>query len=341
MNPKASLSTNWNTKKKYVVNLTVNIETVKRKGSNIISYIENNATNTIVIGAHYDHLGHGYDGNALDEGNHDVHNGADDNASGTAAVIELARLIKNSNLKKNNYCFVNFSVEELGLIGSKYFVEHATIDTAKINYMINMDMIGRYNPEKGMEIGGMGTSPQFDFIRLMKDDSLKWKLGESGTGPTDFTSFYHINVPVLNFFTGVHEDYHKPTDDADKLNYKKEAEILELELRIIDSLNSKGTLTFARTKESESTGAPTYKVKLGIIPDYMYEGVGLRVDGVDDGLVASKAGIQKGDIIIKVGDFTISDIHIYMKALGSITKGDTVIIIVKRGDEEKKLSANF
>ncbi|TSA51621.1 MAG: M28 family peptidase [Sphingobacteriales bacterium] len=330
------------TGKKILIQLSVGLEKISITGHNVIAYKDNGAKTTVAIGAHYDHLGHNEFGGSLHKGEgNGIHNGADDNASGTAGVMALATVLSSQKNVNNNYLFINFSGEELGLIGSKYFAEHSTVDTNTLNYMINMDMIGRYNPEKGMEIGGLGTSPQYDFIRSMKDDSLKWKLGESGTGPTDFTSFYHINVPVLNFFTGVHEDYHKPTDDADKLNYKKEAEILELELRIIDSLNSKGTLTFARTKESESTGAPTYKVKLGIIPDYMYEGVGLRVDGVDDGLVASKAGIQKGDIIIKVGDFTISDIHIYMKALGSITKGDTVIIIVKRGDEEKKLSANF
>ena len=324
------------------IQLSVGLEKISITGHNVIAYKDNGAKTTVVIGAHYDHLGHNEFGGSLHKGEGTgVHNGADDNASGTAGVMALATVLSTQKNANNNYLFINFSGEELGLIGSKYFAEHSTIDTSTLNYMINMDMIGRYNPEKGMEIGGMGTSPQFDFIRTMADDSLKWKLGESGTGPTDFTSFYHINVPVLNFFTGVHEDYHKPTDDADKLNYKKEAEILELELRIIDSLNYKGTLTFARTKESESTGAPTYKVKLGIIPDYMYEGVGVRVDGVSDGLVAAKAGIQKGDIILKMGDFTISDIHVYMKALGSITKGDTVIIIVKRGDEEKKISATF
>ncbi len=330
------------TSKKILIQLSVGLEKISITGHNVIAYKDNGAKTTVVIGAHYDHLGHNEYGGSLHKGEgNGIHNGADDNASGTAGVIALATALSNQKNANNNYLFISFSGEELGLIGSKYFAEHSTVETSTLNYMINMDMIGRYNSEKGMEIGGIGTSPQFDFLRTMKDDSLKWKLGESGTGPTDFTSFYHINVPVLNFFTGTHEDYHKPTDDADKLNYKKEAEILELELRIIDSLNRKGTLTFTRTKESESTGTPTYKVKLGIIPDYMYEGVGLRVDGVSDGLVAANAGIQKGDIIIKMGDFTISDIHVYMKALGSITKGDTVIIIVKRGEEEKKLSANF
>ncbi len=312
-------------------------------GHNVIAFKNNHAATTVVIGAHYDHLGYDEYGGSLYRGDSVlIHNGADDNASGTAGVLQLATVLSKVNDAKNNYLFINFSGEELGLVGSKYFCEHPTIDTSTINFMMNMDMIGRYNPDKGMEISGLGTSPQFVFIRNISDPNLKWKLSESGTGPTDHTSFYHINIPVLNFFTGTHEDYHKPTDDAWKLDYKKEAQILELELRIIDSLNLKGTLTFTQTKQDTAAGdVPAFKVKLGIIPDYMYEGVGLRVDGVDEGLTASKAGILKGDIIIKIGEFAISDIYAYMKALGAYKKGDTTTIVVKRGAEEKSLTATF
>ncbi len=330
------------TGKKIRIQMNVSLEKISITGHNIIAFIDNKAKTTVVIGAHYDHLGHNEFGGSLHKGEGTgIHNGADDNASGTAGVMALASVLSKQKNANNNYLFINFSAEELGLVGSKYFTQHATVDTNSLNYMINMDMIGRYITEKGMEIGGMGTSPQFDFIRTMKHDSLKWKLGESGTGPTDYTSFYHINVPVLNFFTGVHEDYHKPTDDADKVNYKKMVEILELELRIIDSLDKKGTLEFKRTIEKDLSGTPSFKVKLGIIPDYMYEGVGLRADGVSDGLVAHKAGIQKGDIIIQIGDFIISDIQVYMKALSTFKKGDTTTIVVKRGLEEIILKATF
>ena len=326
------------------IKITVSVGLKKNTviGHNVIAFKNNHAKTTIVIGAHYDHLGYDEYGGSLYRGDSIlIHNGADDNASGTAGVLQLASVLSKQNNASNNYLFINFSGEELGLVGSKYFTEHPTIDTSTINCMLNMDMIGRYNREKGMEISGLGTSPQFSFVKTMKHDSLKIKMSDGGTGPTDHTSFYNINVPVLNFFTGTHDDYHKPTDDAWKLDYKKEAEILQMELQIIDSINTKGILTFTQTKKDSANEIVEFKVKLGIVPDYMYEGVGLRVDGVDDGLTASKAGILKGDIILKVGDFTISDIYAYMKALGSLKKGDTTTIIVKRGTEEKKLTATF
>lgn len=326
------------------IKITVSVGLKKNTviGHNVIAFKNNHAKTTIVIGAHYDHLGYDEYGGSLYRGDSVlIHNGADDNASGTAGVLQLAAVLSKQNNPANNYLFINFSGEELGLVGSKYFTEHPTIDTSTINCMMNMDMIGRYNREKGMEISGLGTSPQFSFLKNMAHDSLKIKWSESGTGPTDHTSFYNINVPVLNFFTGTHDDYHKPTDDAWKLDYKKEAEILQMELQILDSINTKGVLTFTQTKKDSANEIVEFKVKLGIVPDYMYEGVGLRVDGVDDGLTASKAGILKGDIILKVGDFTISDIYAYMKALGSLKKGDTTTIVVKRGTEEKTLKATF
>ncbi len=329
-------------KKKITLHLSVGLQKKSVTGHNVIAFKDNHAKKTIVIGAHYDHLGYDEYGGSLYRGDSIlIHNGADDNASGTAGVLQLASVLSQKKNSNYNFLFINFSGEELGLIGSKYFTEHPTIDTATINCMLNMDMIGRYNREKGMEISGLGTSPQFSFLRNMMHDSLKIKWSESGTGPTDHTSFYNINVPVLNFFTGTHEDYHKPTDDAWKLDYKKEAEILQMELQILDSLNTLGVLAFTQTKQDSASQITEFKVRLGIVPDYMYEGAGLRVDGVDDGLTASKAGILKGDVIMSIGDFSVSDIYSYMKALGAFKKGDTTTIVVKRGDMMKKLSATF
>jgi hypothetical protein len=319
----------------YRIQLETSVKPVVRKGTNVLAFIDNKAKNTVVIGAHYDHLGHGEDGNSLSAGSNDIHNGADDNASGTAAVLELARILKTSKSKKNNYLFVHFSGEELGLIGSKYFVEHATIDTATINYMINMDMIGRYQQEKGLEISGIGTSPSsFQFIRNMKYDSLKIKIGEHGVGPTDHTSFYYANIPVLNFFTGTHEDYHKPSDDAEKINYEKQASIVSMITLIIDSLNNKGVLPFTKTKETSTNDLPSFKVKLGVIPDYMYEGNGLRIDGVNEGQPAAKAGLQKGDVITYIGDYPVTDIMSYMKTLTMFTKGVKTTIRFNRNGQE-------
>ncbi|MBA2406535.1 MAG: M20/M25/M40 family metallo-hydrolase [Chitinophagales bacterium] len=323
--------------------IITHLEKVTLTGHNIVSFIDNGAPSTVVIGAHFDHLGYGDFSNSLYRGEPAIHNGADDNASGTAAVIEIARHLGNNTIReKNNYLFINFSGEELGLIGSKYWVEHATYDTSKINYMVNMDMIGRYDPEKGIEISGIGTSPaDFEFISTLSYEDLKFKISDNGTGPTDHTSFYYANIPVLNFFTGTHEDYHKPSDDADKINFTKEATIVQLIDSIIMVLDAKGTFPFSKTKESDGGDIPQFKVRLGIIPDYLYDGVGLRVDGVDEGKPGFLAGIKKGDVILSIGEFQVSDIMTYMKALSGFNKGDNATVIVKRGDMNSELHVIF
>jgi aminopeptidase YwaD len=326
-----------------VAELSVHLKTISVTGNSIAGFLDNHAAATIVIGAHYDHLGHNELGGSLYRGAPAIHNGADDNASGTAGVIELARwLATNGVTEKNNFLFINFSGEEEGLYGSKAWVSHATYDTSKINFMINMDMIGRYRSEKGLEIDGLGTSPDaFNFIRTIKFDSLKFVLKDEGTGPSDFTSFYLANIPVLFFFTGTHDDYHKPTDDADKINYSGELEVLKFIEHIILQLDNSKILTFSKTKATDQGDIPQFKVRLGILPDYSFEGPGLRVDGVDEGQPAAKAGIQKGDIILSLGDFNVSDIYVYMKALASFHKGDTTSAKVKRNDHELQLKVTF
>ena len=202
------------------IKLNVDIGEKKRTGHNVIGYIDNGASTTVVLGAHFDHLGYGEDGNSmLRTGEKLIHNGADDNASGTAALIELARILKTSKAKNNNYLFIAFSGEELGLFGSKYFTENPTIDLKTINYMINMDMVGRLNDStKSLAVGGYGTSPLWASVIKPNDKKLPFviKIDSSGTGPSDHTSFYRKDIPVLFFFTGQHKDYHRPSDDADE-----------------------------------------------------------------------------------------------------------------------------
>ncbi|MGB3076172.1 MAG: M28 family peptidase [Chitinophagales bacterium] len=337
-----ALKSNWRAEFN-VAELSTNLDRLTITGHNVAAFIDNDAPQTVVIGAHFDHLGYGDYGNSLYRGEPAIHNGADDNASGTAGVLELARYFQTNGVKeKSNYLFLNFSGEELGLVGSKYWVQHSTIDTSSITYMVNMDMIGRYNGEKGMEISGLGTSPDaFNFIRTLAFKDLKFKLGENGTGPSDHTSFYYANIPVLNFFTGTHEDYHKPTDDADKINYTAEASIVQLIESIVLDLDNTGPLPFLKTKETDNSDIPQFKVRLGIIPDYLYDGTGLRVDGVDEGKTAAMAGIKKGDIILAIGDYQVADIMAYMKALAAFQKGDITTIIVKRGDVNVELKATF
>jgi aminopeptidase YwaD len=331
-------------KKKYLydetaaldIKLKVDIADKKRTGHNVIGYIDNGAANTVILGAHYDHLGYGEDHNSLYTGTApQIHNGADDNASGTAALIELTKLLKVSKFKNNNYLFVSFSGEELGLFGSKYFTEHSTIDLSSANYMINMDMLGRLNDSThGLTIGGYGTSPVWGQLLTEKDKFFTIKFDSSGSGPSDHTSFYRKDIPVLFFFTGVHGDYHKPSDDADKINYNGELQVVKYVYNIINATDKKGKLPFTKTRESVAMSKNTFKVSLGIMPDYTYSGGGVRVDGVSEGKAAQRIGIKAGDIILQLGDIKFTDVQSYMGALGKFNKGDATKVKVKRGNEE-------
>jgi hypothetical protein len=314
------------------------------KAENIIGYIDNQAENTIIIGAHYDHLGLGNDGNSLDANpKGKIHNGADDNASGTAGVIELARYFQKNNKKeKVNLLFICFSGEELGLYGSKYFAEHPTIDFTKVTYMINMDMIGRLPASKIISVSGSGTSAVWEpVLKKLSNDQVIIKTDSSGMGPSDHSSFYLKGIPALHFFTGSHSDYHKPSDDWDKINYEGEVEVLKVIARLIEQLDNEPKLTFLTTKNKSMGGSRSFKVTMGVMPSYTSDVEGLLVDGVSDDKPAKKAGIQSGDIIIQMGDLTIKDIQNYMEALGKFSKGETVPVKVKRKNEIITVSVTF
>lgn len=315
----------------------------ERKGINVIGFLDNSAVNTIVIGAHYDHLGLGHDHNSLDANPEDkIHNGADDNASGTSGVLALAKYFSENNVKENyNFLFICFSGEELGLLGSKKWCDNPTIDLTKINYMINMDMIGRLNDStKKLLIYGVGTSPTWVPLLEKTNAYFSIKMDSSGIGPSDQTSFYLKDIPVLHFFTGQHSDYHKPTDDVEKINLAGEKKVLEYIVDLINQTNSLPKLTFAKTASPVSTKSK-YKVTLGVMPDYTFEGTGMRIDGVTDNKPAFKAGIKTGDIIIELGGQKINNVQDYMKALSGFNKGDKTIVGVKRGDENLSLALEF
>ncbi len=209
-----------------------------RNADNIIGYLDNGAELTIVVGAHYDHLGMGGQGSSKDSlGVGKIHNGADDNASGTAGLLELARYFSSNNVKEPyNLLFIAFGAEELGLVGSKYFTEHPTLPLEKITAMLNMDMIGRYNPANGLVVIGYGTSSQWPTIFNDIQAPIKFNLSKDGNGGSDQTSFYKKNIPVLFFHTGGHPDYHMPTDDAEKIDYEALKAILDLEKDVINNI---------------------------------------------------------------------------------------------------------
>ena len=308
-------------------------------GTNIIGYIDNGAPKTIIIGAHYDHLGYGGE-NSLYRGEEKaIHNGADDNASGVAIMLNLASQLKNTN-KGNNYLFMSFSGEEMGLLGSNYFVKNATLDLDSVNYMFNMDMVGRLKQDSTLAVYGVGTTPVFKHVINASNNKFKLIEKESGVGPSDHTSFYLNNIPVLHFFTGQHEDYHKPSDDFDKLNYEGMETISNYIYDIITDLDDNGELAFRKTK-NESEDAPRFKVTLGVIPDYMFDGKGMRLDGVSEDKPAQKAGLQKGDVVIQLGENEITDMMSYMKALSKFEKGSTTTVKVQRGDKIVEAPVTF
>jgi hypothetical protein len=304
-------------------------------GHNVLAMINNNAKNTIVIGAHYDHLGYGGEGSLYRGKEKAIHNGADDNASGVAVMLDLASKLKVASEKSenlnNNYLFMAFSGEEMGLLGSNYFSKNPTISTDQINYMINMDMVGRLKEDRTLAVYGVGTSPMFRQTLSSNNTDFKLVMNESGVGPSDHTSFYLIDVPVLHFFTGQHEDYHKPEDDSEKLNYEGMDDISGFIMSIISDLDDNGELAF-RTTKNESEETPRFKVGLGVVPDYLYDGEGMRIDGTREETPADNAGLMKGDVVVKLGDSTVTDMMSYMRALSVFNEGDEAGITVKRGD---------
>lgn len=325
------------------ISLNVHIEKKELTGTNVVAYIDNKAPYTIVVGAHYDHLGYGEDGSSTYRGKDKlVHNGADDNASGTAGLMQLASKIKSKHLRNYNYLFIHFSGEELGLLGSKAIVKQMNLDSTKVAYMINMDMIGRLNDSThALTVGGVGTSPVWSELLSKGNKEFKINVDSSGVGPSDHTSFYHQGIPVLFFFTGLHTDYHKPSDDADKVNYAGEAAVLRYVYSIIDVMDTRPKPKFTPTKQN-AVKSVRFKVTLGIMPDYSYEnGDGVRVDGVSEDRPAIRAGIKGGDIITQLGEHKITGMQSYMEALSKFKEGDSTKVKIMRDKKNMELPITF
>ncbi|MDI1317386.1 M20/M25/M40 family metallo-hydrolase [Flavobacterium sp.] len=294
-------------------------------GNNVIGYLDNGADRTIIIGAHYDHLGlneHHHSTKMNSDG--EIHNGADDNASGVSGVLELARMFSQNRTKeKANFIFALFSGEEDGLLGSKHMASNLKTIYPNVETMINMDMIGRLDDKKSIIVGGAGTCPSFpEIIENNKPAGYKITQELSGIGPSDHTSFYLKDIPVLFFFTGTHVDYHKPSDDEDKINYHGLENIVNYVYKSANAVAQLDKIEFTKTKIIAEKNIPKYKVTLGIMPDYAEYGDGLHVDGVTENRPAQLAGIQTGDIITKIGDCIIKEVYSYMECLAKINSGD-------------------
>jgi hypothetical protein len=314
----------------------------QRTGHNVLALLDHPDTDRIVvIGAHYDHLGHGISG-SLHNGEPAIHNGADDNASGVAGMLELARMLKEQGPAGSDYLFVAFSGEELGLYGSKHFVKSPLFDTANVSYMINFDMIGRLDSARNaLVIDGANASPAFSVLEsLATEGGPAIKAGGSGIGSSDHMSFYLEGIPALHFFTGTHEDYHRPSDDVDKLNVPGIAAVLDVAHRLIQALDDDGKLDFVAVQDS-SEAVPEFKVTLGVIPDYLFEGQGMRIESVREGRPAAAAGLKDGDVVVRLGDVDVVDMMAYMKALGKFHKGETTTVEYLRNEERLSGSITF
>ncbi|MFT6502393.1 MAG: hypothetical protein ACJASQ_002519 [Crocinitomicaceae bacterium] len=308
------------------------------EGRNIVGFLDNHSKNTIIIGAHYDHLGWGESNSLSTE--KAIHNGADDNASGIASLLYLAEQLK-SKQTNNNFLFVAFTGEEKGLLGSNYFVNHTNHKLEDINFMINMDMVGRLDSLRRLAIYGVGTSPDFlPVIHKIDSPSFQFKFDSSGVGPSDHTSFYLNDIPVLHFFTGQHAQYHKPEDDLELINFEGLNDVSAFIMNVILSLDTMEKLEFRKTKEPEKKRRH-FKVTMGIMPDYLYDGSGLKIDGVSENRPADNAGLIKGDVVVKIGDIKVNSMQDYMKVLSVSNKGDQLKIEFIRDGKLKKSKVIF
>jgi hypothetical protein len=335
--------------------ITLATEIVRRDApaSNVIGILEGSdpvlKKEAIVIGAHYAHLGRGGNGSlAPREG--DIHHGADDNASGVAGVLELARMFASQRPRlKRSLVFIAFSGEEEGLLGSNYYVNHPVVPLPDTVAMINMDMIGRLKDDK-LVIGGVGTAQGWrdsltinnggamERVGIPSSRKFELTLNDDGYGPSDHASFYAKQVPVLFFWTGTHSDYHKPSDTADKINYEGEAGILGMVMRVVNSIDAQSQRPVYTVAKSESQGRTMgFKVSLGTIPNYAESTDGLLLDGVRDDSPAAKAGLKAGDKIVGMAGREIRNVYDYTYALGEMKAGEEYEVELLRGSERLKL----
>lgn len=296
------------------------------------------ASEYIVIGAHYDHLGLGGAGSLAERAEGEIHHGADDNASGTSALLELARVLAADRARlKRSILFIAFGAEEVGLLGSAAYTRNPVAPLASTIAMINMDMVGRLR--NTLSIGGVGTSPSWKaLIEKLNSERFNLSLGQDGFGPSDHQSFYVRDIPVLFFFTGSHDDYHKPSDTADKINAEGIRKIAELVSQIATSVATEPErIAFTRVKvESRPTGRG-FRVYLGTVPNYSDQSDGMKLDGVRAGSPAERAGLKAGDFIVKLGSVPIKNVYDYTYALGELKAGEEIDVHIRREGREMTL----
>jgi hypothetical protein len=326
------------------VQLRTDVELVRATADNVVGMLEGSdpALNgeIIVIGAHYDHLGlGGEDSGSLTPDTLAPHNGADDNASGTAGVLELAQYFaRPENRPKRTVYFLAFAGEEMGLLGSSAYVNAPTTPLSRMVAMINMDMIGRLTDRK-LIVYGVGTAVGLDSLLTSKnaDSSFVLKLNKDGFGPSDHSSFYSKKIPVLHFFTDLHSDYHRPSDDWQLINAKGTKQVLDLVASVARDLgNAPARPVYVQAEMPRPMGGGdgrSSRVYTGTIPDFGEQSEGMKLAGVREGSPAAKAGLQAGDVIVKFGKIDIKNLYDYTYALGEHKVGDEVPVVVRRAGQ--------
>lgn len=322
----------------------IDIEYTSVNGQNVVFELKGSdpklSEEYIVIGGHYDHLGMGGEGTSSRAlGRFEVHNGADDNGSGVASVLELAQYLT-LHKPKRSVLFVLFDGEEMGLLGSKAFVEKLPVDSKKINMMFNLDMIGRLKPNGSLLVSGVGTTKEFEpFItETAEKHDLKIDISKAGYGPSDHASFYTENIPVLFFTTGAHTDYHTPEDDTELVDFPALEKISKYIAALVsEAANRDEMFTFQESgPKVTERHRDKMKVKLGILPDFAgtVEN-GLKIDGISDGGPAELGGLKKDDIIVAIDGKPVKNIYGYMKRLSDYKVGDTILVDVLRDGKKE------
>jgi aminopeptidase YwaD len=327
------------------VEMAASIEPRKGIARNVIGFLPGNdpvkREEIIVIGAHYDHIGFGEVGSLAPEPG-GIHHGADDNASGTAGLLELARTLAADRAQlQRSVLFIAFSGEEEGLVGSAHFVRNPTVPIDKIVAMLNLDMIGRMTNDR-LSVSGIGSSPQWEeMVKAANSDGLSLNLGQSATGGSDHTSFFLRNIPVLFFFTGMHPDYHRPSDTWDKINYEGQAKVVRMVYRVAMALSQREErIAFSRPQQtaSEPPARPRGgRVRLGIIPEYTDDNKGVLLQGVSPGSPAEKAGLKAGDRIIAINGKRVENIEQLMALYGELEPGKAAELTILRNGQELKV----
>ncbi len=313
---------------------------------NVVGMLEGNdpsvSHEAIVIGAHYDHLGYGEYGSLYSGTDKVIHHGADDNASGTAGVIELAqKLASVKETLKRDIIFILFSGEEAGLLGSNFYTKSDEFENANIVAMLNMDMIGRLQDNK-LVIYGIGSSPMWETTIKNLNNTYNFDITytQGGFGRSDHSSFYSNNIPAVHFFSGTHTDYHRPSDTYDKINAPDTEKIVKLVYDVtkeIDNERTKPEFTKAEEEGNDNRTMGNIRIYVGTIPDYAYDGKGMKISGVKEGGPAEKGGMQAGDIIIKFGEKSVENIYDFMYAMQSYKPDDVVDFVVLRDGKEVNL----